>query len=97
MSTNLDRAARPQGRASSSPTAWPTSARTSRSSCGGSRRSAPLPADAGNYAGGPATAPKATGISKPDKTAPTGIAVVKELAVGATAKSFTPDRPCYLK
>jgi ABC-type branched-subunit amino acid transport system substrate-binding protein len=56
-----------------------------------------LPADYGNYAGGPATAPKGTGVSKPDKSAPTGIALVKEMFVGPTAKAFTPAKPCYIK
>jgi ABC-type branched-subunit amino acid transport system substrate-binding protein len=56
-----------------------------------------LPAEFGNYAGGPASAPKGTGISKPDKAAPTGVTLVKELFVGPTAKAFTPTKPCYLK
>lgn len=56
-----------------------------------------LPAESGNYAGGPAAAPKATGLSKPDKSAATGITLVKDLFVGPIAKDFTPSKPCYIK
>ncbi|GIH03019.1 lipoprotein [Rhizocola hellebori] len=56
-----------------------------------------LPPESGNYAGGPATAPKNTGISKPDKSAATGITLVKEMFTGPTAKAFTPTKPCYVK
>ncbi len=56
-----------------------------------------LPAESGNYAGGPATAPKITGLSKPDKAAATGITLVKDMFAGPTAKAFTLTKPCYVK
>lgn len=56
-----------------------------------------LPAGAGNYAGGPNSAVRLTSIGKPDKSAPTGITVVKELFTGPTAQAYTLDKPCYEK
>jgi ABC-type branched-subunit amino acid transport system substrate-binding protein len=54
-----------------------------------------LPAGAGNFAGGAAGQIKVTAIGKPDKTAPTGITVVKDLFTGPTAQGFTLSKPCY--
>jgi ABC-type branched-subunit amino acid transport system substrate-binding protein len=56
-----------------------------------------LPATAGNYKAGPAGQIKVTAIYKPDKAGPTGVAQVKELAVGKTAAAYTLDGPCYAK
>lgn len=56
-----------------------------------------LPPEFGNYAGGPATAPRSTSLSKPDKAAPNGVTLVKDMFVGPTAKDFTPAKPCYVK
>ena len=55
-----------------------------------------LPAEFGNYAGGPATAPRATGVSKPDTSSANGEVLVKDLYTGPTAAQFTPTKPCYL-
>jgi ABC-type branched-subunit amino acid transport system substrate-binding protein len=56
-----------------------------------------LPPEFGNYAGGPSAAPKATSVSKPDKAAPNGVTLIKDMFTGPTAKAFTPSKPCYLK
>jgi ABC-type branched-subunit amino acid transport system substrate-binding protein len=56
-----------------------------------------LPSGAGNYKAGVAGQIKATGIYKPDKSAPTGAKQVKDLFVGATAQSYTLDGPCFSK
>ncbi len=55
-----------------------------------------LPPEFGNYAGGAAAAPKATGLSRPDPAAPTGVTLIEEMFVGPTAEEFTPSEPCYL-
>ena len=55
-----------------------------------------LPSGSGNYAGGPdAGLVRVTTISKPDKTAPTGVATVQELTAGPTAQAFKLEKPCY--
>jgi ABC-type branched-subunit amino acid transport system substrate-binding protein len=54
-----------------------------------------LPPEAGNYAGGPAAQYKASVISKPDDSAPSGVTVVQPLTVGPTAKAFNLTKPCY--
>ncbi len=55
-----------------------------------------LPAGAGNYAGGPnGGVVRSTVISKPDKSAPTGVTEVAPPTVGPTAQAFTLDKPCY--
>jgi ABC-type branched-subunit amino acid transport system substrate-binding protein len=54
-----------------------------------------LPSGAGNFAGGANGQVKVTAIGKPDKTAPTGISVVKDLFTGPTAQGFTLSKPCF--
>ena len=55
-----------------------------------------LPSGAGNYAGGSdAGQVRSTVISKPDKTAPTGVTTVAPLAAGPTAQGFTLTKPCF--
>jgi ABC-type branched-subunit amino acid transport system substrate-binding protein len=56
-----------------------------------------LPSGAGNFKAGVAGQIKATGIYKPDPTAPTGGKQVKDLYVGPTAQSYTLDAPCFGK
>jgi ABC-type branched-subunit amino acid transport system substrate-binding protein len=57
-----------------------------------------LPSGAGNYAGGPdAGQVRSTVISKPDKTAPTGVTEVQPPTVGPTAQGFKLEKPCYNK
>jgi len=38
-----------------------------------------------------------TAIYKPDKSAPTGVSMVKDLFTGPTAKSYKLDKPCFQK
>jgi hypothetical protein len=55
-----------------------------------------LPSGSGNYAGGPdAGQVRSTVISKPDKTAPTGVTEVQKLTVGPTAQGFKLEKPCF--
>lgn len=57
-----------------------------------------LPQGAGNFAGDPNAAVfRQTAIYKPDESAPTGVAQVKPLFEGTTAKEYTLDQACYLK
>jgi ABC-type branched-subunit amino acid transport system substrate-binding protein len=57
-----------------------------------------LPAGAGNYAAGPdAGQVRSTVISKPDKTAPTGVTEVQKATVGPTAQGFKLTKACYQK
>lgn len=56
-----------------------------------------LPPTAGNYKAGAAGQIKVTAIYKPDKTAATGVAQVKDLFTGKTAAAYTLDGPCYSK
>ena len=51
---------------------------------------------AGNYAAGADRAQvRVTAISKPDKTAPTGVTTVQPLTAGPTAQAFTLSAACY--
>jgi hypothetical protein len=55
-----------------------------------------LPAGSGNYAAGPDKgAVRVTVISKPDKTAPTGVTEVQKPTVGPTAQGFSLTKACY--
>lgn len=55
-----------------------------------------LPSGAGNYAAGPnAGQVRSSVISKPDKTAPTGVTEVQKPTVGATAQAFDLTKACY--
>jgi ABC-type branched-subunit amino acid transport system substrate-binding protein len=54
-----------------------------------------LPTTAGNYAGGPDGQVRSTVISKPDKTAPTGVTEVQKPTVGPTAQGFKLAKACY--
>ncbi len=56
-----------------------------------------LPADAGNFKGGPGAQIKVTTIYKPDKAGVTGLSMVKDLFVGPTAKAYTLDSACFGK
>jgi hypothetical protein len=57
-----------------------------------------LPSGSGNFAAGAdAGAVRLTAIYKPDKSAPTGVAQVKDLFVGPTAKAYKLDKPCFEK
>jgi len=57
-----------------------------------------LPSGAGNYSAGPdAGQVRVSAIYKPDKSAPTGVSQVKDLAVGPTAKAYKLDKPCFQK
>jgi ABC-type branched-subunit amino acid transport system substrate-binding protein len=57
-----------------------------------------LPSGAGNYAAGPNEgAVRVTAIYKADRAAPTGLAQVRDLFTGPTAKAYTLDGPCYEK
>jgi ABC-type branched-subunit amino acid transport system substrate-binding protein len=55
-----------------------------------------LPSGSGNYAAGPDKgAVRVTVISKPDKTAPTGVTEVQKPTEGPTAKDFQLAKACY--
>ena len=57
-----------------------------------------LPPEAGNYSGDPNAATfRQSVIGKVDESAPTGIAVVRDLFTGPTAQGYTFDGPCYEK
>jgi ABC-type branched-subunit amino acid transport system substrate-binding protein len=55
-----------------------------------------LPSGSGNYAAGPnAGQVRSSVISKPDKTAPTGVTEVQKPTVGPTAQAFNLTKACY--
>ncbi len=56
-----------------------------------------LPSGAGNFKAGADGQIKVTAFYKPEKTAPTGGVVVKDLSVGKTAEAYKLDGPCYNK
>jgi hypothetical protein len=53
-----------------------------------------LPAEAGNYAGGPSAQARQSLINNVDPEAPTGITVEQDYFVGSTAESWEPV-VCY--
>jgi ABC-type branched-subunit amino acid transport system substrate-binding protein len=55
-----------------------------------------LPSGSGNYAAGPDKGTvRVTVISKPDKTAPTGVTEIQKPTVGPTATGFSLTKACY--
>lgn len=55
-----------------------------------------LPQEAGNYSGNPnETVFRQSLISKPDKSAPTGVRLVKDFFTGPTAKNYDFTKACY--